>query len=98
MPALGVNIAILDEDRILQTLRSYFEVWCLPSGSVEADESLSQAAIRETCEEVGYAMRLTRMVGLYSRNGWITHRLHIAVFAAEIAGGAMILNGLSPKT
>ena len=85
MPGIGVNTAIVREDRILLTLRHDWEVWCLPGGAVEPDESLAQAAIRETREEVGLDVRLTRLVGLYSRNGWIDHGLHVAVFAAEIA-------------
>jgi 8-oxo-dGTP pyrophosphatase MutT (NUDIX family) len=91
MPGLGVNVAILRENQILLTLRSDFEVGCLPGGSVEDDESLAQAALRETCEEVGYEVRLTRLVGLYSRNGWISHGLHVVVFAGEITGGDLIL-------
>ncbi len=91
MPGLGVNVAIVREDHILLTLRPDFEVWCLPGGSVEADESLAQAAIREAREEVGYEIQLTRLVGLYSRNGWLTHGLHVAVFAAEIAGGELVV-------
>ncbi len=89
MPGLGVNTAIVQNNRILLTLRTDFEVWCLPGGSVEADESLAQAAIRETREELGLDVRLTRLVGLYSRNGWLSHGLHVAVFAAEITGGEM---------
>jgi len=89
MPGLGVNTAIMRAGRILLTLRPDWEVWCLPGGSVEADESLAQAAIRETREEVGLDVRLTRLVGLYSRNGWLVHGLHVAVFAAEIIGGEL---------
>lgn len=91
MPGLGVNAAIIQDNRILLTLRRDFEVWCLPGGSVEPDESLAQAAVREAREEVGYDIHLTRLVGLYSRNGWITQGLHVAVFAAEITGGELII-------
>ena len=75
MPGLGVNTAIVRDNRILLTLRSDWEVWCLPGGGVEANESLAQAAIRETREELGFDVQLTRLVGLYSRNGWIDPRL-----------------------
>jgi ADP-ribose pyrophosphatase YjhB (NUDIX family) len=89
MPSLGVNTAILHHNQILLTRRTDFDVWCLPGGGVEDDESLAQAAIRETLEEVGLDVRLTGLVGLYSRPGWISHGLHVAVFAAEIVGGAL---------
>jgi ADP-ribose pyrophosphatase YjhB (NUDIX family) len=91
MPGLGVNTAIVRKNRILLTLRTDWEVWCLPGGSVEADESLAQAAMRETREEVGFEVRLTRLVGLYSRNGWLQHGLHVVVFAAEITGGELMI-------
>ena len=91
MPGIGVNTAIVREGRILLTLRPDWEVWCLPGGGVEAEESLAQAAIRETREELGFEVKLTRLVGLYSRNGWIDHGLHVAVFAAEITGGGLVL-------
>jgi len=91
MPGLGVNTAIVRNNRILLTLRTDWEVWCLPGGSVEADESLAQAAIRETREELGFEVKLTRLVGLYSRNGWLDQGLHVAVFAAEITGGELAL-------
>jgi ADP-ribose pyrophosphatase YjhB (NUDIX family) len=91
MPGLGVNTAIVKNNRILLTLRTDWEVWCLPGGSVEADESLVQAAIRETHEELGFEVKLTRLVGLYSRNGWLDQGLHVAVFAAEITGGELVI-------
>ncbi len=42
MPDFGVGIAIIQESKILLTLREDFEVWCLPGGAVETGESLAQ--------------------------------------------------------
>ena len=53
MPGLAVNVAVIHEDKILLTQREDFETWILPSGGVEDDESIAQAAIRETKEETG---------------------------------------------
>ncbi|MFZ6028115.1 MAG: NUDIX domain-containing protein [Chloroflexota bacterium] len=89
MPSFGVNTAIVQNGQILLTRRIDFDVWCLPGGSVEANESLAEAARRETLEEVGLDVRLTGLVGLYSRPGWLSQGLHIAVFAGEIVGGAL---------
>lgn len=36
-----------------------------PAGHLEADESLQQAAIRETLEETGWDVELTAVVGIY---------------------------------
>jgi ADP-ribose pyrophosphatase YjhB (NUDIX family) len=91
MPILGVNIAIIQDQKVLLTLRRDFEVWCLPGGEVEDSESLAQAAIREAYEEVGLKVRLTRLVGLHSRPQWLGCGGHVAVFAAEITGGELVI-------
>ncbi len=67
MPGLAVNVAVIHEGKILLTKREDFETWILPSGGVEEGESLAQAAIRETKEETGLDVELTRLVGVYSR-------------------------------
>lgn len=86
---LAVNVAVIDAARrVLLTRREDFEVWCLPGGSVEEGESLAEAALREVAEETGLAVRLTRLVGLYSRaklRGYHT----AAVFAAVPGDGSL---------
>lgn len=86
---LGVNVAVLRDGKVLLTKREDYEVWCLPGGHVDAGESLARAAIREVSEETGLEVRLTRLVGLYSRPNWQPDMYHIAVFAAEIIGGEL---------
>ena len=86
MPNLAVNIAVLHEGKILLTQREDFETWILPSGGVEDGESLAQAAIRETREETGPDVELTRLVGVYSRlGGWWDG--YMVLFAAKPVGG-----------
>jgi len=59
-----------------------------PAGHLEPDESLFEAAIRETREETGWDVRLTAFIGAYqwkaplSDNGGGRHYLRFA-FAAE---------------
>jgi len=60
-----------------------------PAGHLEPDESLQEAALRETLEETGWTVRLTAFVGAYqwkapdeSAGGSGRHYLRLA-FAAE---------------
>lgn len=63
-----MNAAVIDDaGRVLLTRREDFEVWCLPGGAPEPGESLAAAAVREVAEETGLVVRLTRLVGIYSR-------------------------------
>ncbi|MEK7520249.1 MAG: NUDIX domain-containing protein [Patescibacteria group bacterium] len=87
MPTLGVNIAIIQNGKVLLTKREDFEVWCLPGGGVDAGESVAEAVIRETKEETGLDVRLTRMVGVYSRPHWLENGDHTVLFTAEVVGG-----------
>jgi ADP-ribose pyrophosphatase YjhB (NUDIX family) len=86
MLSIGVAVAILKDDSVLLTKREDFEVWCLPGGQLDENESMSQAAIREVYEETGLEVRLTRLVGIYSRPQWYGGH-HIVLFAAEVSGG-----------
>lgn len=86
MPAIAVNVAVLHENKILLTQRDDFETWILPGGGVEEGESVAQAAIRETKEETGLDVELTRLVGVYSRLGGLPD-VHAVVFAARVIGG-----------
>jgi ADP-ribose pyrophosphatase YjhB (NUDIX family) len=87
LPSFGVATAVLDDaGRVLLAKREDLETWTLPGGAVDDGESLAQAAVREVAEETGVAVRLTRLVGLYSRPTWSRH---IAVFAAVPTGGQL---------
>src|SRR5271157_4107060 len=86
MAGLAVNVAVIHEGKILLTQREDFETWILPSGDVEDGESLAQAATRETKEETGLDVELTRLVGVYSWLGnWSSG--YRVLFAAKPIGG-----------
>ena len=86
MPGLAVNVAVIHKDKVLLTKREDLEIWILPSGGVEDDESIAQAAIRETKEETGLDVELTRLVGIYSRLGNM-FPVHAVLFVAKPIGG-----------
>ena len=91
MANLGVNIAILNGDQILLTKREDFEVWCLPGGAVDPNESVAQAAMREVWEETGLTVQLDRLVGVYSRPHWLGDGAHSVLFVATPVAGELRL-------
>jgi len=90
MPTVAVNTAVIHEGKILLTKRNDYHVWCLPGGGVEDGESLAEAAIRETREETGVDVTLTRLVGVYSRLGGIPDvNVHAVLYEAKPIGGEL---------
>jgi ADP-ribose pyrophosphatase YjhB (NUDIX family) len=83
---IAVNVAIVHDNKILLTQRDDFETWILPGGSVEDGESIAQAAIRETKEETGLDVELTKLVGIYSRLGNFL-KGHVILFVGKQIGG-----------
>ncbi|MDQ4075764.1 MAG: NUDIX domain-containing protein [Chloroflexota bacterium] len=91
MPELGVNIAIIRNDRILLIKREDFEVWGLPGGNIDTGESVAEAARREAREETGLDAALAGVVGVYSMPYWKSGGNHIVLFAAQPIGGELHL-------
>jgi ADP-ribose pyrophosphatase YjhB (NUDIX family) len=59
--------------------------WAQPGGFLEVDETVNQAAIRETYEETGLIVEPGEIVGLYSR---LEAAVVVIVFEARVTGGA----------
>jgi len=58
--------------------------WAQPGGFLEVDETVHEAAIRETLEETGLIVDPGEIVGLYSR---LEATVVVVVFEARIVGG-----------
>jgi len=58
--------------------------WAQPGGFLEVDETVTEAAIRETLEETGLIVEPGEIVGLYSR---LEAAVVVVVFEARIVGG-----------
>ena len=62
----SVSVAVRDEKgRVLVARHSEVGAWVLPGGAIEPGETPADAAVRETWEEAGLRVRLTRLVGVF---------------------------------
>ncbi|MGZ6272763.1 MAG: NUDIX domain-containing protein [Candidatus Limnocylindrales bacterium] len=60
-------------------------LWAQPGGFLEVDETVREAAVRETLEETGLVVEPGEIVGLYSR---VPAAVVVVAFEARIVGGA----------
>lgn len=73
--------------KILLVRQAYGErYWSLPGGKMEPGESIEEAAVREVAEETGLEVRVTRVIGLYSKPA--ENGLAIT-FEGEVIGGEL---------
>jgi ADP-ribose pyrophosphatase YjhB (NUDIX family) len=86
------SIPVTDDGRVV-LLRRGFEpgrgLWAQPGGFLEVDETVSEAAIRETYEETGLVIRPGEIVGLYSR---LEAAVVVVAFEAHVVAGEPRLN------
>jgi 8-oxo-dGTP diphosphatase len=67
VPGVGVLVEVDESIVLIQRGQPPFEGWwALPSGFIEEDESVEQAAVRECKEETGLEVDLLELFGVYS--------------------------------
>lgn len=88
MANMAVSVAVIRDEKILLTRREDFEIWCLPGGLVDENESLAEAAVREVREETGVEVELNSLVGIYSRLGGMRDE-HAVIFRGTQIGGEL---------
>jgi ADP-ribose pyrophosphatase YjhB (NUDIX family) len=98
---LGCSTTIFDGSRqkILLTKRTDNGQWCLPSGCVDAGESVAEACEREVLEETGLIVRAKKLIGVYSDPHMMVeyadgNRFQIVAlnFEAEIISGELMIS------
>ena len=93
----GVAAVIFDDQRRMLILkRTRGPYWSLPGGRQDVGESAPQCCVRETVEETGLEVQVSRLIGLYTNAGSIcaypdgnVHQSYIALFECEITGGEL---------
>jgi len=87
-PRLVVTVFPITDDGRIVLLRRGIEpgrgMWAQPGGFLEVDETVHQAAIRETWEETGLLVEPGEIVGLYTR---LEASVVTITFEARIVGG-----------
>lgn len=94
---VGVGVVVQGPgDTILLEKRRDCGWWGLPGGKVEPGESLTDAAVREVCEETGLTVEVTHLIGVYSDpdgrivtypdNGDVVQLVDVVVGARVLSG------------
>jgi len=92
-PKVAVAVVLGDDDGVLLGKRCVYPgagAWSFPAGYVNRGEVVEEAAVREVLEEVGVAVRLTGLVGVYSQRG---EPVVLVVYAGEVEAGEPIPDG-----
>ena len=92
-PRLVVTTIPVDDAGRVVLLRRGIEPgrgwWAQPGGFLEVDETVTEAAVRETLEETGLVVEPGEIVGLYTR---LEAAVVVVAFEARIVGGEYRLN------
>lgn len=88
-PRLVVTALPVTEDGRVVLIRRGIEpglgAWAQPGGFLEVDETVGEAAVRETLEETGLIIRPGEVIGFYTR---LEAAVVVLVFEARVVGGA----------
>lgn len=91
-PKVGAGVFIEDDGRVLLIRRGVnpgMDLWCLPSGFIEHDESPEVAAVREAKEETGLDVALDELMGLHSYLDPARGNGILILYRAHATGGAL---------
>ncbi|CDO04358.1 nucleoside triphosphate pyrophosphohydrolase [Oceanobacillus picturae] len=85
---------VLNEKQEILLIKGPKRGWEMPGGQVEEGESLKQAAIRETMEESGIEVEITRFCGMFQN---VERSICNTLFLAKPIGGKPTISPESLK-
>ncbi|MFH1366697.1 MAG: NUDIX hydrolase [Patescibacteria group bacterium] len=86
---IAVGALILKGDKILLHHRTDYDMWDLPSGGMEASETIYEALVREVKEETGLKVKPLRLAGVYHNFG---RKVINFMFLVKVLSGKLTLN------
>lgn len=92
-PKVDVRGAVFRDGRILLVRERHEQLWALPGGWADPNETPSEAVVREVREETGYRTRAVKLAALYdrTRQGPIPpypYHVYKVFFICELLDGA----------
>ncbi|MFC8825551.1 NUDIX domain-containing protein [Streptomyces sp. NPDC057137] len=102
---VAASAVVTDErGRILLQRRRDNDLWALPGGGMDLDDSLPGAAVREVKEETGLDVKITGLVGTYTdprhiieySDGEVRRQFNVC-FTARIVGGELAISDESTE-
>ena len=85
-PAVGVETAVFQDEKILLMRRHDDGLWAIPGGMVDVGETLTDSALRELEEEGGMSGKIIRLLGIFDSRLWKTrYKLHLYHVIFEVS-------------
>ena len=94
-PHIGVGVLLIRDNNLLLVKRKYNPdagYWSIPGGHLDLGEKIQKAAVRETFEETGFKVKISKLAGIIDKimfddNGKIEyHYVLINYFVEQIEG------------
>lgn len=77
VPRRVAQAVVVGEEGVLLTVRVDLRGWELPGGTIDPGESPEAAVIREVREETGLTVDVERVVGTWTRTGFLPHTAYV---------------------
>ena len=90
-PANAASVALIRDNKVLLIQRAYApyqNLWTLPGGRIEPNETIEQCAVREIAEEVGLTVHKVSPVLVQTLGE--TQQFRLAVFASVDFAGEIV--------